>query len=134
MDLADILLIVGSFVPGVVYLLLVARYDRAHRAPRRYLFGVYALGCFSVIPAMFLELAGGEFIFGSFDNVVSPTMMILAAFFLIGPVEEVCKFLAVRSVYESPHFADPLDGVVYSTAAAMGFASLENAFYVAELG
>lgn len=134
MDPGDILLILGSFVPGLVYLFLVARYDREHRSPRRYLFGVYALGCFAVVPAVFLELAGGELIFGPIDDGASPTTMILASFFLIGPVEEVCKFLAVRSIYESPYFTDPLDGVVYSTAAAMGFASLENVFYVTELG
>src|SRR5688572_1509663 len=97
MTLADLLLIGGSFAPGLLYLRLVARTDRAHRQPRRYLYGVYALGMFSVLPAAFLELAGGEIFF---SPSATPTTQVLMAFLLIGPVEEVCKFLAVRSIAE----------------------------------
>lgn len=131
----DLLLIIGSFVPGVIYLLLVSRSDRRLREPRKYLLGVYALGMFAVVPAAFLELAGGELVFGPvLTGRGSALESMLAAFLLIGPVEEVCKYLAVRSIYEGPHFNTPLDGVVYAVAAAMGFASLENALYVAEFG
>jgi protease PrsW len=128
----DLVLIVLSFVPGLVFLALVARYDRAVRPPRRYLLGVFALGMFSVIPAALLEMAGSELLFGRLAG--SPAGLVLTAFLLIGPLEEICNFLAVRAISASEHFEDPLDGVVYAVAAAMGFASLENAFYVSQLG
>ena len=55
--------------------------------------------------------------------------------FVVGPVEELCKFLAVRlKAYRSPYFDEPMDGLVYAAAASLGFASLENLFYVFEFG
>ena len=54
---------------------------------------------------------------------------------VVGPVEETCKFLAVRlNAYRSPYFDEPMDGLVYAAAASLGFASLENLFYVFEFG
>src|SRR5262249_48826984 len=41
------------------------------------------------------------------------------------------KFLVVRLwIYRRPEFDEPIDGIVYASAAALGFASLENALYV----
>ncbi len=55
--------------------------------------------------------------------------------FVVGPVEELCKFLAVRlKAYRSPYFDEPMDGLTYAAAASLGFASLENALYVFEFG
>jgi RsiW-degrading membrane proteinase PrsW (M82 family) len=131
----DLILIVAAFAPGIVYLVLIARYDRYERGPRRHLVGVYVLGMFAVLPALLLEVALDELVVGP---LLGPgqrvSTLILFCFLVVGPVEELCKFTAVRSIYEGPHFNDPLDGVVYAAAAAMGFASLENAFYVTQYG
>ena len=55
--------------------------------------------------------------------------------FVVGPVEELCKFAAVRfKAYRSPYFDEPMDGLVYAAAASLGFASMENLFYVVEFG
>ena len=55
--------------------------------------------------------------------------------FVVGPVEELCKFAAVRlGPYRSLYFDEPVDGLVYASAASLGFASLENLFYVLEYG
>ena len=49
------------------------------------------------------------------------------AFIVAGFTEELFKFLVVRTtIYKSPYFDEPIDGLVYSSAAALGFASLEN--------
>ena len=54
---------------------------------------------------------------------------------VVGPVEELCKFAAVRfGAYRSLHFDEPLDGLVYAAVASLGFASLENFFYVVDYG
>ena len=46
--------------------------------------------------------------------------------FIVGPVEEFSKFLAVRlGAYRSLRFDEPGDGLVYA-AASLGFASIEN--------
>jgi len=38
------------------------------------------------------------------------------------------------TVYRSPYFDEPVDGLVYSSAAALGFASLENIGYLFSYG
>jgi RsiW-degrading membrane proteinase PrsW (M82 family) len=51
---------------------------------------------------------------------------------LIAPVvEEVCKFIPVRfGVYYLREFDEPMDGIVYAAAVALGFAAVENVLYV----
>ena len=57
--------------------------------------------------------------------------MAIGCFLVIGPREEIAKFLAVRLfVYRNKEFNEPLDGIIYAAAAALGFASLENMLYV----
>ena len=55
--------------------------------------------------------------------------------FVVVPVEEFSKFLAVRlGAYRSLHFDEPGDGPVYAAAASLGFASIENLGYVLAFG
>jgi RsiW-degrading membrane proteinase PrsW (M82 family) len=52
---------------------------------------------------------------------------ILFIFALVAPMREAAKVAATWPAFRSRHFDEPYDGVVYSTAAALGFAALENA-------
>ncbi|MGZ4906413.1 MAG: PrsW family intramembrane metalloprotease [Halobacteriota archaeon] len=51
---------------------------------------------------------------------------------IIAPVvEELCKFAVVRlRVYNRAEFNEPVDGIVYAAAAALGFATVENIFFL----
>jgi len=58
------------------------------------------------------------------DSLLDNAIM---AFLVIGPVEEGFKFLAVAGfIYKSPHFDEPMDGIIYSAVVATGFAFAEN--------
>jgi rRNA maturation protein Nop10 len=49
---------------------------------------------------------------------------------LIAPIEELSKLLAVWvAIYRSEDFREPIDGLLYSVTAALGFASIENILY-----
>ena len=53
------------------------------------------------------------------------------AFILSGFVEELAKWVVlVAAVYHWDEFDEPLDGVVYGVAVALGFATLENMLFV----
>lgn len=53
-------------------------------------------------------------------------------FLVVGPVEEVVKWLAIRVyAYRSGAFGAVVDGVVYGAAAGVGFAAIENLLYIA---
>ena len=57
------------------------------------------------------------------------------AFVLSGFVEELAKWVVlIAAVYHWDEFDEPLDGVVYGVAVALGFATLENLLFVARLG
>ena len=131
MNLAGYLLV--AFTPGLFWLWFFLRTNTYRPQPRRLIAITFVLGCLSTIPA---GLVNSIFIDESvLDANVDFGNMAMAMLFVVGPVEEVCKFAVVRwKAYRSLYFDEPIDGLVYSSAASLGFASLENLFYVIEFG
>ena len=128
-------------MPGVAWLWLVYRTDIYEPEPPGKVFATFVLGVVSILPAFALErLAGLAYPFleaierASLSSVGDPRQLpalALGCFFVIGPAEELFKFAAVRLfIYRDREFDEPLDGIIYASAAALGFASIENVFYV----
>jgi RsiW-degrading membrane proteinase PrsW (M82 family) len=60
---------------------------------------------------------------------------LLGSILIVGFVQEFLKYAAVRySVYLSPEFDERLDGILYGTAAGLGFATMLNIRYVVDSG
>jgi len=56
-------------------------------------------------------------------------------FGVVGVIEELAKFFVVITlVYRRKEFNEQMDGIIYATAAALGFATLENVFYILDEG
>lgn len=54
----------------------------------------------------------------------------IVMFLTVGFTEEILKYLAVRhSAFKHPTFDEPIDGVIFASAAALGFAFAENIEY-----
>jgi len=54
-----------------------------------------------------------------------------AVFFVAGPVEELCKFVAVWLLVRPwASFNEPMDGILYAVMAATGFATAENLYFM----
>ncbi|MEF8782952.1 MAG: PrsW family glutamic-type intramembrane protease [Haloarculaceae archaeon] len=83
-------------------------------------------------------------LFASFAAVVNssllPAFELLPAvglplffFLVVGPIEETVKWLAIRvHAYRSDSFRTVVDGVVYGAIAGLGFATIENVFYIVD--
>jgi RsiW-degrading membrane proteinase PrsW (M82 family) len=72
---------------------------------------------------------------GSIQGDLPVATAAYVAFVVAGVVEESGKFLVVRKgAYNSPTFIQPEDGLIYSAAAALGFATLENIVYIISFG
>jgi len=56
-------------------------------------------------------------------------------FLAIGPIEEISKFVVVWFFIDRRHikFLSPFDGMVYAAAAALGFATIENWYFMLEV-
>jgi RsiW-degrading membrane proteinase PrsW (M82 family) len=138
-----VLALLGPLVPGLLWLWFFYSRDRYQPEPKKVVLWTFALGGLSAAPAVFGELAAeGLFPFQQqlaravLDGQGLPLGTAAALCFLvIGPIEELCKFGAT-AVYAARHkaFDEPLDGIVYSSAAALGFASVENMLYLAGTG
>lgn len=111
-------LVVLAFAPGIFWLWYVYQKDRWEPEPRALVVKTFVWGMACAIPAAVLEVPfawSGVF------------LIVIAA----PVIEEYAKYFVVsRTVYRQTEFSEPMDGIVYSAAAALGFASLENFFYL----
>jgi RsiW-degrading membrane proteinase PrsW (M82 family) len=104
------------------------REDRLEREPVWMVGLAFLWGMVAMIPALFLE---NQLLRQGLDPGDSLAMRAVALFLVVGPVEELCKFAAVRlHIYSHAQFNEPMDGIVYSVSAASGFALVENVRYM----
>ena len=58
-------------------------------------------------------------------------MLLLYALFAIGPIEEVAKLIPFLVIIRHfSEFDEPIDGIIYASFIALGFAAVENYFYL----
>lgn len=114
-------LLLLAIAPAVFIFLFLYAKDRYEPEPLHLVIWIFFLGCLCTIPAALIEYPFPDDVFTS--SVVAPV------------VEEGCKFLVVfLFIYRHKEFNEPVDGIVYAMAAALGFATIENIFYVLEGG
>jgi len=124
-----------AFAPGVFWLWFFVRRGVYRPGPRRLLAFTFLLGMVSTIPAGIINSVFLDESVLSDSGAASLTSVASGMLFVVGPAEETCKFLAVRLLaYRSQYFDEPGDGLVYSAAASLGFASLENLLYILMFG
>ncbi|MDD1653560.1 MAG: PrsW family glutamic-type intramembrane protease [Methanomicrobiales archaeon] len=116
----SLLLIPLAVAPGIFWMFWFYLKDRFEPEPPALVGRIFLLGGLAVIPAAFLEVIAAY--------LISPLMLAVAA----GPlIEEFFKYQVVRRfAYDEPEFDEPMDGIIYAVAAALGFATLENVVYV----
>ena len=126
-----ILIPILSLLPCVLWLWYFYSKSVYKRPPLHLIAVTFLLGGISTLLALALNLLGQSL----FLNIVGRGQLshILVLFFVVGPIEELTKLLVVLVYpYRQPEFDEPLDGVIYSTAAALGFAAMENVIYLSQ--
>lgn len=117
--------IVIALVPGLFWLWYYRRKDRENPEPLKLIVTVFLWGMLATIPAIAIEMAVDYFFpYSKTDNFL---VMVIGTILVVAPVEEILKFLVVKEqIYNKPAFNEPLDGIIYSITAALGFATFEN--------
>ncbi len=124
-----------GLVPPLLLLLYIYHLDKIEKEPPRMILRLFLYGIFSVIPAMFLELVGDSLLNLSEIPQNSYLYLFLMYFVVVAVSEELSKRLVgVGLTYKSEEFNYQFDAVVYCTAAALGFACMENIMYLATDG
>lgn len=107
--------IILGFIPGLAWLLIFLRKDKAKPEPKRMLVKVFIWGMIVTPIAIVLELT------------FSHLKLIPFLFLVVAPVEEYLKYWVIKKkVLGAPDYDEPIDGMIYMITAAMGFASVEN--------
>jgi protease PrsW len=120
-------------VPALLWLGYFYLQDRHEPEPKHYVAGVFLLGAFVAFPvAQFLTDFVGV---APWEGQRLNAHTVFLAIIPLGLTQELSKYLVVRySVYLSDEFDEPMDGIIYMTAAGIGFACAENLHAVAAVG
>lgn len=118
-------------VPALVAMWYVDRLDAKRPEPAWLRRKVVLAGALSVIPALFL----GEAVSSAFGDSLRPEVTynhsLFRAYVRAAFVEELCKIgLVYWVIWKHPEFDERMDGIVYATRAGLGFAMVENFFYL----
>jgi RsiW-degrading membrane proteinase PrsW (M82 family) len=121
--------VVLALVPAVIWLVFFYLQDRLEPEPKRYVIGVFVLGALLAaavgIPVVNDLFAIKEWLYES------ALVRLLGGILVVGFTQEFLKYAAVRyTVYGSREFDERMDGVIYGTAAGLGYATMLNIQYV----
>lgn len=117
--------IVLALIPAALWLAFFYAQDRSEPEPRTYVIAIAILG------ALLAAAVGQPLINGFFHTATwighDTVTEILASILVVGITQEFLKYAAVRfSIYYSHEFDQRVDGVIYGTAAGIGYATLLN--------
>ncbi len=125
--------IVIAIVPAVVWLTFFYQQDRLEPEPKGYIVRVFILGAL-LASAVGLPVVRDLFHANSW-LYTNEIVNLLGSILVIGMTQEFLKYAAVRySVYDSVEFDERTDGIIYATAAGLGFATMLNFDYVVSRG
>lgn len=127
-------LVVGA-APAVFLLTVFYLKDRYEREPLRHIAVAFGLGLYAMVAAHGMATAVAALVSPDWLALGGEAPRLFQSFVLAGLIEEAAKWvMIVTAVYHWDEFDEPLDGVVYGVAVALGFATLENVLYIAGRG
>jgi RsiW-degrading membrane proteinase PrsW (M82 family) len=113
--------LIGGILPALLWLWFWLKEDKAHPEPKKIIFAAFAFGMLGVPVAVFLE----KFVLDEIGSIS------LVLFIIWAVIEEFVKYAAaILSGLRSKYFDEPIDAVMYLISAALGFAALENVFFI----
>ncbi|HEV8338263.1 MAG TPA: PrsW family glutamic-type intramembrane protease [bacterium] len=135
--MVPVLAILAAFIPAILWLWFFHSRDRYEREPKAliiklFLWGVLAMPWAAGFNELFQRILGP-----TIERAGESGMIPLAVSLLVVMVvnlalnEEALKYLVTaNSVKGDPNFNEPVDGMIYMSTAALGFAAAETVFYV----
>ena len=119
-------LLLATILPSILIILFFVYSDK-FKEPRGEIIKVFIYGILITIPAYFLNTYISDF----FYNNTRVSEGLISSFLTAAPVEEGLKLSVLYYfVYKMKDFNEPLDGIVYGVTVSLGFATLENFYYV----
>jgi len=131
-----ILLVIGlglALVPALLWLAFFYMQDALEPEPKQLVLGVFALGGL-LAQAIGIPIVQDVFRVSEWMNA-GAFYRILGAILVVGFTQQFLIYASVRySVYLSAEFDERVDGIIYATAAALGYATVLNVRFVVDSG
>lgn len=122
-------MLAAALLPAVLLFLFIWKKD-PQKEPMAWLLKAVGWGALMCVPAAFVEEGLEMALFGRAE----PTTLFgttVEAFLVAAVPEEAVKLLALWMVVrKNPFFDEHVDGIVYAVCVGLGFAAVENVFYV----
>ena len=125
-----ILLLTAALLPAILLLLYIWKKD-PQPEPTSWLIKAVVWGMAICIPVAFLEMLIQTVFWGVDGEPITLIGSTMQAFVVAALPEESFKLLALWLVLrKNPYFDEHFDGIVYAVCVGLGFAAVENIFYV----
>ena len=122
----NVFLLLTTILPPILIVIIFAASDK-FKEPNKEIFLVFISGILITIPAFYTN----TFLSNLYLNYSFIGKGLAASFLSAAAVEEGLKFLVLYLVvYRLREFNEPMDAIVYGVCASLGFATLENIFYI----
>jgi RsiW-degrading membrane proteinase PrsW (M82 family) len=116
--------LLSGLLPALLWLWFWLREDHLNPEPKRLIFFIF-IGGMLIVP---LVIPIQQWILNIYNDGGSPVSL---TFLLWSLSEEMSKlFIAYLLAIHSRHFDEPVDAVIYMITVALGFAALENTFFI----
>lgn len=120
-------LLLLALAPAIILMMYVYFRDKYEKEPIKLILKGILLGALIIFPVGLIE----NYIIGFGSGLGKISKAAFDGFVMAGAVEEVFKFLMVFIlIWRNPNFNEKFDGIVYAVSVSMGFAAIENLFYV----
>ena len=122
----NVFLLLTTILPPILIVIIFVASDK-FKEPNKEIFLVFISGILITIPAYYTN----NFLGDLYLNYYFISEGLAASFLSAAVVEEGLKFLVLYFVvYRLREFNEPLDAIVYGVCESLGFATLENIFYI----
>ncbi|MCP5097240.1 MAG: PrsW family intramembrane metalloprotease [Chloroflexi bacterium] len=126
--------VVIAIIPAGIWLAFFYRRDRLEPEPKHLVFQLFLLGGL-LASAIGIPIVNNLFDVPNWLSSSSLWAQLLGGWLIVGCVQEFLVYTAVRfSIYNAAEFDEETDGVVYATAAGIGYATVLNIAFVASSG
>lgn len=123
-----------AVIPAALWLAFFYRRDRLEPEPKLMVFRLFLLGGL-LAAAVGIPLINDLFEIPHWLSSSPVLTQLLGGWLIVGMIQETLIYAAVRfTIYDSDEFDEETDGVVYATAAGIGYATVLNIAFVISSG
>ena len=120
-------LLLLALAPAVIIMMYVYFRDKYEKEPIKLILKGILLGAIIIFPVGLIE----NYILGFGTGLAKIPKAAFDGFIVAGATEEAFKYFVVFIlIWRNQNFNEKFDGIVYAVSVALGFATIENLFYI----